>query len=125
MAMDEWDGYYGDLDWQLQRRNFKNYTGLQLLQHLAVDSRISFFGPEARTKLQGRAVGQPDTVVNASQSSSVGTKLSVAWDGNPMTLTSVLREITEMSMVSLPKMKGSFAGDNKVPDLTTQSLFEH
>lgn len=42
------------------------------------------------------------------------------WDGNPMTLTSVLREITEMSMVALPKIKGSFAGDNKVPDLSAE-----
>ena len=45
-----------------------------------MDARISFFGPEARTKLQGWAVGQPDTMVNASQFGSVGTKLSLEWD---------------------------------------------
>ena len=98
-------------------RNFKNYTGLQLLSHLAVDSRISFFGPEARSKLQGRAAGQPDLAINAVVGSS-NMKLSVERDSNPMTLTAVIREVTdhEMSMVALPKMKGfAFAGDNKVP----------
>ena len=81
-----------------------------MLQHLAVDSRISFFGPEARTKLSGRSVGQSDTAMNASRSGSVAAKVLLEWDSNPMTLTSILREVTEMSMVALPKSAGSFAG---------------
>ena len=59
---------------------------------------------------------QPDSAINAVGSSNM--KLSVEWDSNSMTLTAVIGKITKMSMVELPKMKGSFAGDNKVPDLS-------
>ena len=37
-----------------------------------------------------------------------------------ITLTSMLREVTEMSMVALPKSAGSFAGETKVPNMTAE-----
>ena len=58
--------------------------------------------------------------MNASQSGSVAAKVLLEWDSNPMTLTFILREITEMSMVALPKSAGSFAGELKVPDMTAE-----
>ena len=74
---------------------FKNSTGYQMLQHLAVDCRISFFGPEGRTKLSGKSLGQSESAMNASQSGSVASKVLLEWDSNPMTLSSSLREITK------------------------------
>ena len=120
MPRDEWDQYFGDCDWQLKNKVFKNSTGYQMLQHLAVDYRILFFGPEGRTKLSGKSLGQSESAMNVSQSGSVALKVLLEWDSNPMTLGSSLREVTEMSMQSLPKSTGSFAELIKVPDMTAE-----
>ena len=120
MLRDEWDQCFGDTDWQLKNKVFKNSTGYQMLQHLAADFRISFFGPGGRTKLSGKSLGQSESIMNVSQSGSVASKIIVEWDGNPMTLCSSIREITEMSMQSMPKSTGSFAGLIKVPDMTAE-----
>ena len=119
MTRDEWDGFYGELDWQLRLRNFKNYTGLQLLSHLAVDSGSDIV---LRSRSQNEIAGE------GCRTARFGYKCgwlveyeAMEWDSNPTTLTAVIREVTEMSMVALPKMKaGSFAGDNKVPDLSVE-----
>ena len=69
ITRDEWEGYYGDLDWQLRRRNFKNYTEQQLLQHLAECGFANFVlwsrsedkvtGEGSRTARDGYKCGRP------------------------------------------------------------------